>query len=64
MLDMAVETTEPDPSATSIENDQTVNNLQDEAMPEDIKETLGMSLIFNAYSYYRRPQSTTICPNN
>ena len=47
MVDMVVETIEPDPSATSIANDQTVNNTKDETVADIPKETSGMSLALN-----------------
>jgi hypothetical protein len=63
MVDIAVETIEPDPSATSIENNQTVNTSENAALPEAPKETLGMYLVLPAYRYYKRPHSTTDYPN-
>ena len=45
MVDMTVETTEPDPSATAIANDQTIDTSQNKATPDAPKETTGMSAV-------------------
>lgn len=48
MVDLAIETTEPDPSVNSIGDDQTINTSKDGAMSEALQETCGMSPVFQS----------------
>ena len=59
MVDMSVETTEPDPAATSIGNDQSINPSKNGATFDALKETDGMSPIPRAYNYPEASQSDT-----
>ena len=61
-VDMALETTEPDPSATSLANDQTINTPKDGAIIDGSREIVGMSSVLQVYIYWNSPQlNTKLC---
>ena len=58
MVDMAVDTTDPDPSSTAIANDQAVKTTTNESGANDTKDIVGTSPILKTYSHSGRTLST------
>ncbi len=51
MVDMALETSEPDLPATSLANDQTINTSENGTTTDGSSEIIGMSSVLQVYSY-------------
>ena len=60
---MSVETIEPDTSATSIGNDETLNISKGQAVPDASKEIIGTSLLYQAHGYSEIPGLDRSYPN-